>query len=129
MQTKSPDTREPIGHTLSAGWLVDFLGKLSLPVIAWPGQSIFRALLHGYGIVLPIEESDSCIGFYTTYFVAARSVRAAEMKAVAQLQARWRTFCPQASGQLHVDVEDLKRINTRLHIRARYGMEFYSSDE
>jgi len=122
MDHQTPAAKEPVATLLSAGRLVDVLQKLSLPVVAWPGRSIFRVRLHGHGFVLEVQGSTPCIGFYTTLFVAARTVRLAEAKAVSALQDRWETFYADAAGQLRIEVEEIERLHRRYMTRSRHGM-------
>lgn len=128
LKSTDADRNRAVAHILSAGPLVDFLRKICLPAVALPGYSVFRVLLHGHGFMLPVAESEPIIGFYTTYFVSGKNVRAAEGKALRRLRHQWEMFYPQASGELKIDVEELQRLDTKVVCGSRYGMAFYSSE-
>lgn len=129
MDPAENDTSEPVGYVVSNGWLFDFLHRLSIPVLAWPGQSLFRVVLHGHGFVLPVQGLPPRIGFFTTYFVAARNVRNAEARAKQRLTDRWATFYPDAEGELQLEIEDLERLHERFRKRSHHGFAFYSTDD
>lgn len=122
----SREDAEPIGYVVSHGWLADFLMRLSRPVVAWPGEHLFRIVLHGTGFVHHVEGVPPRRGFYTTYFVAARDVRTAEAKAMQRVRERWETFYDDATGELSLTVEETERLPERFLRRSRLGFAFYS---
>jgi hypothetical protein len=69
------------------------------------------------------------IGFYITYFVAARNVRSAEARAVQRLRDRWEAFYSEASGELIIEVHEIERLRQRFRFRWRQGFAFYSVDD
>lgn len=129
MAADEREEEEPIAYVISHGRIADFLRRLSRPVFAWPGRSLYRVVLHGHGFVLRLEGLPPKIGFYITYFVAARNVRAAEAKALQRLNDRWETFYDDATGQLLVEVEEVEELDARFLMRSRYGLAFYYSDD
>jgi hypothetical protein len=124
------ESSEPIAYVVSQGRIADFLIGFTLPVIAMPGRSIFRVLLHGSGFVQELEGLPPRIGFYVTYFVASRDVRSAEATTHKRLRDRWDTFyADDARGELTIATEEIERVEERFLARSRLGMSFYSSDD
>lgn len=121
-------SEEPIGHVLSGGRIFDLLAKISAPVIALPGRTLHRVVIHGSGINLPVEQDDPIIGFYITYFVAARHVREAEAKAFTAVRNRWETFYSEATGELQLEVHEIEALDTRFRSRSRLGFAVYGAD-
>ncbi|HEX6097813.1 MAG TPA: hypothetical protein VF432_15920 [Thermoanaerobaculia bacterium] len=124
------ENEEPVAYVVTRGWLADFILRLTRPVVAWPGQELYRVVLHGHGFVHSVAGLPPRIGFYTTYFVAARDVRSAEGKAVQRLRERWDTFySDEATGDLVIDVEESERLPQRFLRRSRWGLAFYRNDD
>jgi len=116
-------------HLLSNGWVVDFLRTFPTPVFAMPGTTLYKHLVHGHGFSQPIAESTPAIGFYTTVFTAAASVKEAQAKAIARMKSRWETFHPDADGVLFVDIEESTPLKRRFTLRSVLGLSLYSEDE
>jgi hypothetical protein len=124
------ESQEPVGYVVSHGRIADFLLRFVLPVIALPGRSIFRVVLHGHGFVHHVEGLPPRIGFYITYFVASREARTAEAKAQKRLRERWETFyADDATGELLVETEEIEMMAERFLARSRWGIAFYSEDD
>lgn len=128
MAASTDESQEPVAYIVSRGRLADFILRWSLPAIAWPGQSLFRVVLHGHGFVHTVEGLPPRIGFYVTYFIAARNVRAAEASAIQRLADRWETFfAHETTGQLIIETHETERLQDRFLRRSRWGMAFYNS--
>ena len=126
---EQPTNAAPIGYVIGRGWAADFLTRLAFPVLAVPPRALYRVLLHGRGFELPVERSERMVGFYVTYYVAARSAGQAEARAVERVTDRWQNFYPEARGALVVAVEEVQRLQQRLARRSRTGFSFYSDEE
>lgn len=126
----SSHDEEPVGYVISRGRIADFLLGLAFPAIAWPGQSLYRIVLHGHGFVWNVEIlPEPWIGFYVTYFVAARDVRTAEATAQKRLRDRWDAFyADDVTGELIVEIDDIEQLEERFLARSRYGMAFYRGE-
>jgi hypothetical protein len=122
------DEQEPVAYILSSGPLLDFLRKLAVPAFAFPGRTLYRVVVHGHGIQLPVEDAEPIIGFYHTQFVAAQTVRDAEVIALRRTRDRWESFYPAASGELKLEIEVIGPARGRFRWRSRLGFGFYNSE-
>lgn len=91
----------------------------------------YRILLHGQGIIVPINDQGEASGFYTTRHVSAGSREDAEKKAKAQVHATWASteYAARNKGApplLHIDsVEEIGFFRFILS-RSAYGHIYYS---
>ena len=123
------ETERPIvAHVIGRGLWPDLVARIPRPVFAFGSQSLFRVMLHGTAFSLPIADSEPARGFFTTFFVAADTIRAAEAKARARVLREWiRHGADHSSGSHPVlAVEEIEALTVRFRWRSGGGFLFYN---
>ena len=110
----------------------DFIRKkLPVPVIAWPGKTLWRVLMHGHGFTSDLDPPLGRItGFYITHLVSAKTRLEAFEKAVRTATDRWKSTVPGArsKGKTIIEVEEVEEIDGSFRWRAASGYAYYGAD-
>jgi hypothetical protein len=102
---------------------------LPRPVFALPGRTLYRVLVCGRGISLPVEGDAPICGFFVSVFVAARSADEAERDALTRVRARWQRYADRATGELELSVEESEALAVRFVLRPVPGFVFFQDED
>jgi hypothetical protein len=105
--------------------------SLVAPVWARPGRKLYRVLVEGSGVTVPVRESTDFIrGFFSTRVVAAVSPEEAARLAFEAVITEWRNSGFQAAGSVSgtptLVVSELHCLSSRVCFRPPRGFSLYT---
>ena len=118
-------------YLLGKGTWLNLLPTIPRPVFALGGKQLYRVMIHGSGINLPIGTDYKASGFYTTRLVAASSKADAGQIAMNRVEIEWtnrgyRHF----GGNAALEIDHIDPLIDRFMLRSGMGFTFYpESDE
>jgi hypothetical protein len=127
---KLRESEEPVGHIIGAGTWRDLLPRWPRPVLAYGSAELYRVMLARSEFSIPCETGeDPIVGFFTTRFVAANSIREAEDKARSAVLREWKRSGWQklAGTAPRITVEEFEVIPSRFRLRSGGGFVFFGS--
>jgi hypothetical protein len=120
------------------GWLVKapapwapLLRLFRLPVVAFGEEDIYRVLLLGEGFQIKNEGDRPLVGFYTTRFVTAETIREAQLKAKHEVLKEWKQqgWDWIATSDPALSIEEIDRLPDRFFWRGGSGFGFFPAEE
>jgi hypothetical protein len=117
-------------YLLGKGTWLDFLPTVPRPVFAFGTKQLYRVMIHGSGINLPIGSDSKASGFYTTRFVAASSKADAGQIAMSRVEVEWTNRgYRDLGGNVTLETDQVDPLIDRFMLRSAMGFTFYTESD